>query len=177
MAKTRRRWRIALLLCGVSLLSVHTAVAGGHVRFDNDRIAEVFHYAMWRSPSFRDLVATLEMLDRVVYVEEGKCRNLQQHSCLILMPTPGAKNLLVHIDPRQPIRSVVAQLAHELYHAEEVGREPSVVDDASLRNLYERIGERRCSTDGDNCWETRAAATFEALVTRELEQSAAPKTE
>jgi hypothetical protein len=177
MAKTRRSWRIAPLLCGVSLLSVNTAVAGGHVRFDNDRIAEVFHYAMWRSPSFRELVATLEMLDRVVYVEEGKCRNLEQHSCLVLMPTPGAKNLLVRIDPRQQVRLVVAQLAHELYHAAEVGREPGVVDEASLRDLYERIGERRCSWDGDDCWETRAAETFKALVMRELEQSAPPKTE
>jgi hypothetical protein len=177
MAKIRRSGRVAVLLCGVSLLSAHAAVTGGHVRFDNDRIAEVFHYAMWRSPSFRELVATLEMLDRVVYVDEGQCRHREQHSCLVLMPTPGAKNLLVHIDPRQPIRSVVAQLAHELYHAEEVGREPSVVDDASLRDLYKRIGERRCSRDGDDCWETRAAATFEALVTRELEQSAPPKTD
>jgi len=175
MPKTTRQLFI-VLICGLSILSADRVRASGphkspsHVRFDNDRIREVFEYAMKRSPSFGDLVATLELLDRVVYVEEGLCRHRQQSGCLVLMPTPGAKNLLVRIDPRQPIRAVVAQLAHELYHALEVAREPAIVDELSLRDLYVRIGER-CLPADDNCWETRAAVAFEALVTRQLNRT------
>jgi hypothetical protein len=102
----------------------------GHIRVDNERISEVLRYAMKRSASFGNLIASIEMLDRVVYIQEGHCHHSTQRACIQLMPTPGAKNLLVKIDPRQPIRTVVAQLAHELYHAHEIAREPDVVDAA-----------------------------------------------
>jgi hypothetical protein len=142
-----------------------------HVRSDNDRILEVLLYAIGRSPSFIDLIETLEQLDRVVYIEEGTCHHRELRACLQMMSTPGGKNLLVRIDPRQPIRSVVAQLAHELYHAVEIAREPEVVDAGSLRDLYERIGERSCFSEANPCWETRAAVAFEALVARQLSEA------
>jgi hypothetical protein len=82
---------------------------------------------------------------------------------------PGTRNLVVHIDPRQPIRTAAATLAHELYHAAEIGRAPEVVDSESLKALYERIGEQSCyEQTRHNCWETRAAQTFQALVMRQL---------
>jgi hypothetical protein len=154
--------------CILAVLLARPAFASGHVRFDNKRIAEVFRYAVNRSPSFEALIETLNLTDRVVYVEEGRCPHPIEHSCLALMPTPNAKNILVRIDPRQPINVVVAQLAHELYHVAEVSKEPAVVDAASLRELYSRIGDRGCFAESDDCWETRAACAFEALVTREL---------
>jgi hypothetical protein len=84
------------------------------------------------------------------------------------MSTPGGHNILVRIDPRQPTRAVAVLLAHELYHALEVGREPDVVDPDGLRVLYERIGERRCEANFADCFETQAAMTFERLVSRQL---------
>jgi hypothetical protein len=142
-----------------------------HVRSTNPRIQEVLRYALAKSESFRDLLATLDLVDRVVYVEEGTCRNPEHRSCLHLVAD--SPNIIVHIDPRQQIRSVVAQLAHELYHAAEIGREPDVVDAAGLLALYARIGERSCSSDA--CWETRAAVAFEALVRRQLVGRPAPE--
>ena len=71
--------------------------------------------------------------------KEGTCRNPEHRSCLHLVAD--SPNIIVHIDPRQQIRSVVAQLAHELYHAAEIGREPDVVDAAGLLALYTRVGE------------------------------------
>jgi len=142
-----------------------------HVRSDNDRILEVLRYAIVRSPSFVDLIETLDQLDRVVYIEEGSCHHRELRACLQMMSTPGGKNLLVRVDPRQPTRSVVTQLAHELYHAVEIAREPDVVDVAGLRDLYKRIGERSCVGEANPCWETRAAVAFEALVARQLSQA------
>ena len=164
------RKALVTYLCILAVLLARPAFAGGHVRFDNKRIAEVYRYAMNRSPSFQALIETLNLTDRVVYVEEGHCPHPMERGCLSLMPTPNAKNILVRIDPRQPIRLVVAQLAHELYHAAEVSKEPAVVDTASLRELYGRIGDRGCLSESDDCWETRAACAFEALVARELVQ-------
>jgi hypothetical protein len=152
----------------VDAVGVSARAAAPHLRIDNDRILEVVRFALRRSPSFGHLVATLELLDPVVYVDEGECKHRELRGCLQLVSTPGSRNLMVRIDPRQPIDAVVAQLAHELYHALEIAREPDVVDAASLRDFYSRIGERRCPHDPYECWESRAAVAFEALVMREI---------
>jgi hypothetical protein len=144
--------------------SSHTLSA--HVHTSNARIEEALHYAMKRSPSFGDLVATFDFVDREVDIEEGYCHHQAQRACLQLMP--GGTSIQVKVDPRQTIRAVALDLAHELYHALEVGREPAVVDAASLRSLYDVIGEKTCLTSPDNCWETRAAVAFQALIERQL---------
>ena len=145
--------------------------SNSHIRFNNLRIAELFRHGIKRSPSFRDLAATLEILEPVVYVEDGQCPPATSGAgCLRVVPASahGRKHLFVRFDARQPLRRAVSQLAHELYHAVEVGREPDVVDQASLSRLYARIGFRSCGAQGGECWETRAAAAFEALVMEEL---------
>ena len=138
------------------------------LRSDNKRIQEVIRFALARSESFQDVVATLDLLDRTVYVEEGTCFEPARRSCLHLMPN--SRNLIVHIDPRQPIMIAAAALAHELFHAVEIGRAPEVVDSGSLQALYEQIGEQSCRARlRHDCWETHAAQAFEALVLRQLE--------
>ena len=165
-----------LMFCGavLSLLRATGLHAGNvhgiptNIRIGSARISEIFEYALKRSASFGDLLATLETVDRVVYVDEGTCHHGELRSCLQLMPTLGGRNILVRFDPRQPIRLAVMQLAHELYHALEVAREPDVVSEAGLRAFYERIGERSCANAFDDCFETRGAVAFEALVNRQL---------
>jgi hypothetical protein len=142
--------------------------ARSHLRIHNDRIDEALQYAIRRAPSFARLVTALEALDRVVYIEAGRCAHREVRSCLNLMTGHEATTLVIHLDPRQEMRCVVAQLAHELYHALEIAREPDVVDVAAIERLYERIGERSCSDPTLQCHETRAALAFEALVGREV---------
>lgn len=167
----RKPWlTLAVVVCvlpgySVQVMSAHDPT--GQIRIDNNRVFEVYRYALKGSPSFGDLIAAIELLDGVVYIDEGHCRQRYHRGCLQLMPTPGAKRILIYVDPRQPIRVVAAELAHELYHALEIAREPDVIDDVSLRTLYGRIGERSCHVSGD-CWDTRAARRFEALVRSEL---------
>jgi hypothetical protein len=148
------------------VLAAASRAVSAHVRTSDARIAEALHYALKRSPSFGDLIATFDFVDRDVDIEEGHCQHREPHACLQLMP--GGRNIQVQVDPRQTLRAVALQIAHELYHALEVGREPAVVDAASFRSLYEVIGERNCVTSPDRCWETRAAVAFEALVERQL---------
>jgi len=168
-----KRWRRMALVAAL-VASCDTLFAdGGHrlppnIRVNNVRIKEVIEFAVDQSPSFNDLLVTFESIDRVVYIDEGACPDRELRSCLQLLATPGGRNILVRIDPRKPIRAVVLQLAHELYHALEVGREPDVVDRDGLRGLYERIGEHGCDSKRADCFETRAAVTFERLVSRQL---------
>jgi hypothetical protein len=163
---------ILALSVGMSARHPVTAAAldapAAQVRSSNSRIREALAYAVSRSSLLEELIATLNRLDRVVYVEEGRCPHQEQRSCIQLMPTPGGKYLLVRIDSRQPERVVVAQLAHELYHAVEIARAPDVVDAASFTSLYDRIGKRGCYLAVNSCWETDAAVAFTASVTRQL---------
>jgi hypothetical protein len=163
-----------ILACALGVSAPHLAHAdppdapAAQVRSSNTRIREALAYGVGRSALLEDLIATLNRLDRVVYIEDGRCPHREQRSCLQLMPTPGGKYLLVRIDARQPDRAVVAQLAHELYHAGEIARVPGVVDVASFTSLYDRIGRRGCNEEIDGCWETQGAVDFAASVTRQL---------
>jgi len=142
-----------------------------NLRSDNQRIQEVIRFALARSESFENLVAALDLVDRLVYVVEGSCPGSGHLACLYLMP--GTRNLVVHIDPRLPIQTVAGMLAHELYHAAEIGRAPEVVDSESLKALYQRIGEQSCRGQSpQGCWETRAAQAFQELVMRQLNRDA-----
>jgi hypothetical protein len=172
MANSGRKLVSACLAVG--LVAAHPIEAAqhgerSHIRFRNTRIAEAFDYAMKKSPAFEDLVQTLELQGRVVYLEEGQCHERRGTSCLQLMSTPGGRNIQIRFDPRKPIKSVVARLAHELYHASEIARDPAVVDETSVRALFERIGYRNGNCPAAvSCWETRAAVAFETLVTKQL---------
>jgi len=159
----------AASLCQTTLAGVNPPPAA-HVRTSNRRIADVLREALRRSESFRDLIATLEGLDRTVYVEEAKCDADGVRSCLHIVKSRDSNVLLISVDPRQSTRSLIAQLAHELYHAVEIASEPDVVDGPSMRALLERIGYRTCSDSRTTCWETRAACAFEDLVTRQIAQ-------
>ena len=162
------------VLAALSVEGIDAATQFKSVRFDNERIAEVVEFALKKSEAFQDLVATLEQQDRVIHVEEGPCGHGQVHSCLQPMATPGGKHLLIHLSPRQPLHVAAAMLAHELYHAAEIGRYPEAVDPASVRALFQRIGRPACTFASDDCWETRAAVAFERLVISELSASARP---
>ncbi len=141
---------------------------GSHVRFKNDRIEEVFRFVFDRSPTFRELLATIDASNVIVHIEEGPCRQGTLRSCLHLMPTPAARHVIVHLDSRQLRQSVAGQLAHELRHAVEIASDPSIVNTQSLRHFYERVGFQNCAPGTPECWETRAAQTVETLVVQEI---------
>jgi hypothetical protein len=173
MMKLIRSLTICVIAAGFALpdKSVDAAThvnPASHVRSSNARVLEVLRHAMAQSPSFRDLIATLDFLDRVVYVEEGTCHPPEFRSCLHMVRNRDSKVLVVQLATRQPTAALVAQLAHELYHAVEIAREPAVVDDASMRQLFDRIGYRSCVDANMTCWETRSARAFEDLVARQI---------
>src|SRR5262249_36520238 len=121
----------------LTIVAMSPVLVSGHssrppnLRSDNQRIQEVISFALARSESFQNLVASLDLADRIVYVTEGSCPGPEHLACLYLVA--GSRNLVVHIDCRQPILAAAAMLAHELYHAAEIARAPEVVDSESLK--------------------------------------------
>jgi hypothetical protein len=143
------------------------------IRVYDARISVVFKMVRRRSAAFHDLVVSLEQLDRVVFIDRGRCRHGGMRACLLVLPAPGAATLVVKVDPRQSIGSILGQLAHELYHASEIVRSPDVRNPATARDFFFRVGGRICGNDSDDCWETKAAVAFERLVRHQFDSAVA----
>ena len=165
---------IATAAAASSARASSSATAAANLRFQNPRIAEGIEFARRRSPAFRDLLAIVTDSDLIVYMQDGGCRGPVLPSCVRLLPTPGARRVVIAVQPRETLRTLVRQLAHELRHAAEIAAAPDVVDEASLRRLYERIGFQNCGSASNQCWETREALDLEARVADETFAHARP---
>jgi hypothetical protein len=138
------------------------------------QVRDLIEQARRRSPSFDDVIATLNGLDLAVDVEPGACRHRAVHGCLEMVASEEGARLRVAVDLGQPVDDAIAALAHLLYHAAEAARDPTAVDAPSLEHLFARIGEHSCGHPSAQCWETRAALAFEALVARQLAATRTP---
>lgn len=118
---------------------------------------------MARSHTFRTLVETLEESDAIVYVETRQ-QNLPGQ-----LQLAGASDTcrLLRISLRAPAREdeLVGWLAHELWHAIEIAREPEVTDQVGLVALYRRIGWSDLSGEG---LETEEARVVQLRVLSEV---------
>ncbi len=81
--------------------------------------------------------------------------------------TGGRRFVRIAVDDSLGRDTLVALLAHELYHALEVSRDHRVVDAESLRRLYMAIGERTCGPSRE-CYDTAGAREAGYRVLREL---------
>ena len=113
-------------------------VGGTHVRAAGVRAGTLLRKGLAASPTLRHIVGLLEGSDLVVYVET---RPLQLPGQLqLLAATPVCRHLRVSVRTPGLDTDQIAWLAHELWHAVEIADAPDVRDQASLLQLYERIG-------------------------------------
>jgi len=87
-------------------------------------------------------------------------------SC-IAVASSGASHryLRVTIDTDHTLPVIVTEIAHELEHAAEIADAPDVIDSASLRRLYHRIGTTSADRD---FFETTNADRVATQVSLEL---------
>ena len=138
------------------------------VRGTNPAISGAIEQALEQSPTFRDLVTTINQTDGIVYVHYGECgRNVL--ACLVLVVTQAGPNriLQIRVDSRQEGRDLMVAIGHELKHALELLHEPTVVNHSTAHNFYQRIAPRRGLS-----FETQAAIEAGLKIDRELRRSA-----
>jgi hypothetical protein len=142
-----RLLRIVPFVCCLFILANRPAAGepaalfGNHIRSSDPRLISLMALAADVSPTFRDIVSRIEASDVVAYVSSRPlmARNVSGQSSII-SAAAGRRYVRVVVDSRVTGAPLVGLLGHELQHVSEIAREPSVVDNRSLRALYQRIG-------------------------------------
>ena len=134
------------------------------VRGSSPAISLAIEQAFEQSPTFRELVAAIGRTDGIVYVHYGECgRNVL--ACLVLaVDHAGPYRILqIRVDPRRKGHGLMVSIGHELKHALELLNEPTVVNNSTAHNFYQRIAPRR-----GNSFETQAAVEIGLKIDGEL---------
>ena len=150
-------------------VSIHDP-ATDHVRTSEPAIVALLDAGRRYSPTFRELLKTLDESDVIVYVRPKLTRpGLYAYLAHTVIASGGHRYLRIAVELRGAWRRLVASLGHELQHAVEVARAPAVVDQAGLVQMFERSNLKfRCQSAGGECYETRAAKDVEATILEEL---------
>jgi len=136
------------------------------VRSHHTRIVRAIDEATLRSVTFRTLVDRLNRSDVIVYIESGRCPSPHVTSCVAVASTSASyRYLRVTIDTAHALDIITSQIAHELQHAVEIADAPEVVDGATLRIFYRRIGTPSADR---GVYETASAVAVAARVSLEL---------
>jgi hypothetical protein len=96
--------------------------------------------ALRDSATIRALAAEIAASDLIVYVSLGRPGFDARGATQLVAATPHMRILRITIDAMTPPFERIPLLAHELQHAVEVARDPSVRDESGMRRLYARIG-------------------------------------
>jgi hypothetical protein len=145
------------------------------VRSADPAIASLIARASELSPTFRGFLDTIDHSDGIVYVQHGRCR----HGVANCMPhdlTVAGPNRILHIviGPRRSEceTTLMASIGHELWHAIEVLREPTLRSYAHLYRFYERMAVHHTNRIGSiGAWETHDAIKAGQTVLGELQRS------
>ena len=136
------------------------------IRSHHVRIVKAIEEASRRSVTFKGLIERLNRSDVIVYIESGRCGNAQVMSCVAVTSASGSyRYLRVMIDVDHSLQLIMLEIAHELQHAVEIADAPDVVDGATLRALYRRIGTSSADRD---VYETTNAIAVAVRVSLEL---------
>jgi hypothetical protein len=156
--------------------SVPEPLGGPRIRPQDSRAAKFLTDGLRRSATLRALADRIEDGDVIVYVGVKPLMKSNLSGALSFVTTAGDfRYVRVSISADQVPDLIIATLAHELQHVIEVIENPSVTNDASLSQLYQRIGlstNHRPSVT----WETLAAQAMGNQVRREIGHATATET-
>lgn len=136
------------------------------VRAMNGPAARLLADGVRRSRTFAALISAIQETDVIVYVESTSNLPATMGGRLQLQAvTDGERYLRVQVLASLRHNQAIEVLAHELRHVLEVAAERSVVDQAGMVALYQRIG---FPTFGARGYDTVAARRTGDTVRREL---------
>jgi hypothetical protein len=130
-------------------------------------VSDIVREGHARSPTFRNLIDAIERSDGIVYIERGTCPLSASRACFLhWIGRAGTFRMLrVYLRLEGADRDqLIAVVAHELQHANEVLEHQNVRTSVAVRSLFKHIG-----SDGDpRSGETREALRIGELVANEL---------
>jgi hypothetical protein len=174
---------VLVLATAVALLLPLATVAAAEpqpvpvIRVLSPRLARTLSDAVPLSPTLRMLVRELERSDLIVHVtgrpplDSFRLRRHLAGTMRFVTTTATRRFLRITVDESLPPALRAAVLAHELWHALEVAREPQVVDRATFAALYRHIGHERASNSG--WYDTKGAVAAGETVRLELHRERA----
>jgi hypothetical protein len=164
-------------LLAVALFGLHAGIqrddGAMHVRSTDAAMLEVFRDGSRRSKTFKSLVDALNQTSTIVYVERGVCGFGHYAACLPHAVTlaGGIRYLRVLVDTSRTA-DVTALIAHELQHALEIARAPTIRTPDDITALFRRIGRSpSCPRGVPDCYETSEARAIGEAVRKELRRA------
>jgi hypothetical protein len=175
MANTVRKAAAAVVAVGAMLVAPQTVsgadmpaathTSGAHVRSRSAAIVTLIEQATERSTTFRQLIATIDASDAIVYVQEGQCGHGVRACFYAVSSSAGRRMLWVRVDTRKDVDwNLMGSIGHELRHTIEVLNDPLVKNNADMFFFYQHTGSYGTS----NAFETRAAVDAGNAVRAEV---------
>jgi hypothetical protein len=138
----------------------HAGTGTSRLRAVDTAAERLVQEAVARSQTFRQLVASLQSSNLIVYVAESTTLRGDVQGAIRFMGSGAGDERYVRIDVRRgdpsstaSLRRAIATLAHELMHALEVAGASHVVDQATFEHFYKTTAEEL----RDDIFDTRAA--------------------
>ena len=167
------RWIARMLVSALTIGSaVHAqasedAPSSPRLRASDAQMRMLIDEAIAKSATVRALVEHLAASDVIVYVACEFDPGVRAAGRLNFMTAAGGVRYVVIRLKLTRRHAAIAMLAHELQHAAEIARTPSIVDGDSLMREYSRMGYRSYGSDG-SAFETQAAVDVGRRVADEL---------
>jgi hypothetical protein len=137
------------------------------VRSMDRRINELLEIGLRRSPTFAQLVTTLNTSDVIVYVERSHDLPKALAGRMVMLPITGRHRYLrIQIRTDLTAAETISLIGHELRHALEIADAPTVRDATGMLSLYQKIGHPSAGTL--HTYDTDAAQAAGRQVRMEL---------
>jgi hypothetical protein len=149
------------------------------VRSEDPTITALIAQASEWSATFHAFLDIIDRSDGLVYIERGRCRHGGAACMSLIVKLAGPNRMLRIVIDHRKARcdlNLMASIGHELWHAIEVLREPSLRSYAHLYHFFSRDGRHTERAGSFGAWETPAAINAGFTVLEEL-YATSPKEE
>jgi hypothetical protein len=122
----------------------------GNIRASDEELIALLEEGIKRSPTFKALVDRLAKSDVILYVRPDVTAKTSSMRLTFLAAKGGYRYLVIRVGAGRTKNQQLATLGHEMQHAVIVADAASVVDSASLRREFERVGKLTQAPIGDD---------------------------
>ena len=147
----------------------------GNIRASDDELVALLEDGIKRSPTFKGLVDRLAKSDVILYVRPDVTAKNNNMRLTFLAAKGGFRYLVIRVGAGRSKDQQLATLGHEMQHAVIIADAASVVDSATLRREFERVGKLTQPSVGDDFFfESPVAEDVRRRILSEVTANKAP---